>query len=132
MSSLIESQHLMQTSECGIHLKLTLHFRNHFHHCAMTAATSAALECINKALKTTRSFFRKVHRCTWFRPSVCSEEAFCYFRKQHLPYKRSPPILQRRLLFCSEAMLQTHVSILIVLHTVDTMCAKSAESTLCH
>ena len=29
-------------------------------------------------------------------------------------------------------MLQTHVSILIVLRTVDTMCAKSAESTLCH
>ena len=49
--ALLESQHLMQTSDYGIHLKLTLHFRNHFHHCAMTATTSAALECINKALK---------------------------------------------------------------------------------
>ena len=50
-----------------------------------------SFEGLNKALKNFQKLLQK-SRCTWFRPSVCSEEPFCYFRKHHLPYTRSPPI----------------------------------------
>ena len=81
MSSLIESQHLMQTSECGIHLKLTLHSRNHFHHCAMTAATSAALECINKLPEASSEKYIDAHGlgllCVQKKLSGTSENSTC-------------------------------------------------------
>ena len=86
---------------CYTCLEMMLHFGNHFHKCSSQMHETKPW----KAQK--HRFYSQESRIVQTRPSVFSEEFFCYFGKGHL-HEGSLPNFWKNLPICGQAMAKMH------------------------